>query len=84
VVVGGIDDDDLGRVADEPDVVLDFPFLPIENEHPRSRHKLDHGGLVAPRRCSGVHAGRLITPVTSVTSVTSVITSLTSVTPAGR
>ena len=43
VVVGGVDDDDLVVVADEPDVVVDVEALAVEGELPARDDALDPG-----------------------------------------
>ena len=41
VVVGGIEDDDLAVVTDDPDVVGDLPFAAVEGEDPVGRDQFD-------------------------------------------
>ena len=45
-VVGGIDDDDLPLVADEPDVVGDLPLAAVESEDARRVDEFDRGVLM--------------------------------------
>jgi hypothetical protein len=49
MVVGGVDDDDLRRVADDPNVVLDLELLAVNREDPRSPDTLDHSEIISAR-----------------------------------
>ena len=42
VVVSGVDHEHLAFVADQPDVVGDFPLAAVQREHTLCRHQLDH------------------------------------------
>ncbi len=44
-VVGGVKDHHLGVVADDPDVVVDFPTAAVEFEHPVGDYALDRAAV---------------------------------------
>ena len=73
VVVRGVDDEDLGAVADEPDVVLDLEVLAVESEGPARPDAVDHEATTTTERSTSPRSIRWkasSTPSSGIVSVT--------------